>query len=189
MVIVSWFKEIRSRSDKAKFADARTAAQYVLNRLLELLACGDPASPTPGSNVPYSELIRMYAKMRGEAGTLKKHIEYVGGYQTSLVKLPSIDTISAQAAVDFTTKLSPQCPSQNGDLDMPMTSIDTMELCRQQLLATAGYLQVYQVRPTGSLFRCSDLECSWECVVTILSHVGHGNVMSTRFPFLFLSFI
>ena len=160
MVIVSWFKEIRSRSDKAKSADARTAAQHLLNQVLELLACGDPASPTPGSNVPYSELIRMYAKMRGEAGTLKKHIECIGGFQTSPVNLPSIDTISAEAAVDFTTKLSPQCRSQNGDYNMPMTSFETMELSRQQLLATAGYLQVFQVRFRGFLLRYSDSECS-----------------------------
>lgn len=156
MVIVSWFKELKSRSDKAKSADARTAAQQLLNRVLELLACGDPASPTPASNVPYSELIRMYAKMRGEAGTLKKHIECIGGFQSSLVNLPSIDTISAEAAVDFTTKLSPQCRSQNGDYNTPMTSFETMELSRQQLLATAGYLQVFQVRFRGSLLRYSD---------------------------------
>lgn len=145
MVIVSWFKEMRVRMDHDKSSEAATAVQPMLVRLLELLGIGDPSSPTPGSSAPYGELSRMFAKMRTEAGALIKHTESLGTFKRSvLASLPSIDTISAEAAIELASKLVQ--PSQpHGDADDKSTSAsDSMELARQRLLATAGYLQVVQ---------------------------------------------
>ena len=147
MVIVSWFKETRSRTDQGKTSEAATAVQPVLVRLLELLGCGDPSSPTPGSNAPYGELSRMFTKMRTEANALIKHAESIGTFKRSLLaSLPSTDTISAEAAVDLASRLLQASQPHGGDGDEKSTSAsDAMELARQRLLATAGYLQVVQV--------------------------------------------
>lgn len=147
MVIVSWFKEIRSQQDPEKSSEAAKAVQPVLLRLLELLGCGDPSSPTPGSNAPYAELSRMLAKMRTEAGALVKHTESVGTFKRSFIaSLPSTDAISAEEAVDLATKLLLPSQSHGGDGDdKPTSSSDAMESARQRLLATAGYLQIVQV--------------------------------------------
>jgi len=147
MVIVSWFKEIRSQKDQEKSSEAAKAVQPVLLRLLELLGSGDPSSPTPGSNAPYAELSRMLAKMRTEAGALVKHTESVGTFKRSfLASLPSTDSISAEAAIDLATKLLQPSQAHGGDGDdKPASASDAMESARQRLLATAGYLQVVQV--------------------------------------------
>lgn len=149
MVIVSWFKELRSKRDQEKSSEAAIAVQPVLLRLLELLGSGDPSSPTPGSIAPYAELSRMLAKMRTEAGALVKHTESVGTLKRSfLASLPSTDSISAEAAVDLATRLVQPSQSHAGDgddKDKPTSASDAMESARQRLLATAGYLQVVQV--------------------------------------------
>lgn len=147
MVTVSWFKDIRSQKHQEKSSEAAKAVQPVLLRLLELLGSGDPSSPTPGSNAPYAELSRMLAKMRTEAGALVKHTESVGTFKRSfLASLPPTESISAEAAIDLATKLLQPSQSHGGDSDDKAASAsDAMELARQRLLATAGYLQVVQV--------------------------------------------
>lgn len=146
MVIVSWFKEIRSKKEE-KSSEGTKAVQTVLLRLLELLGAGDPSSPTPGSNAPYAELSRMLTKMRTEASALVKHTEAVGTFKRSvLASLPSTESISAEAAIDLATRLVQPGQSHGGDGDDKSTSAsDAMESARQRLLATAGYLQVVQV--------------------------------------------
>lgn len=146
MVIVSWFKESKSRTDQEKTSEAATAVQPVLIRLLELLGFADPSSPTPGSNSPYGELSRMFTKMRTEANALIKHAESIGTFKRSLLaSLPSTETISAEAAVELASRLAQPSQPHGGDDEKPTSASDAMELARQRLLATAGYLQVIQV--------------------------------------------
>jgi TATA-binding protein-associated factor len=147
MVIVSWFKETKSRTDQGKTSEAAIVVQPVLVRLLELLGCGDPSSPTPGSTAPYGELARMFTKMRTEASALIKHAESIGTFKRSLLaSLPSTDTIGAESAVDLASRLLQPSQPHGGDGDeKSITASDAMESARQRLLATAGYLQVVQV--------------------------------------------
>lgn len=151
MVAVSWFKESKTQPTKEKVSEAAAAAQPLLSRLLELLACGDPSSPTPGSSLPYGELSRMFTKMRTEAAALIKHADSIGTFKHSfLSSLPSTDAISAEAAVEVATKLSTQSDGHGGDTDEKSTfASDALESARQRLLATAGYLQVVQVCHLG----------------------------------------
>lgn len=144
MVIMSWFKEVRRRLDIERIADAAKAVQPILHDILELLACGDPAVPTPGSNLPYGELSRMFVKMRTEASAFIKHTETLG--TLGHTSIPAIDTISAETAVDVATKLFSPVQGYGSDVDdKSNASSDAMESARQRLLATAGYLQAVQV--------------------------------------------
>lgn len=144
MVIMSWFKEVRGGLDNERIADAAKAVQPILHDILELLACGDPAVPTPGSNLPYGELSRMFAKMRTEANAFIKHMETLG--TLGHTSMPAIDTISAEAAVDVATSLFSPVHGYGSDVDdKSHASSDAMESARQRLLATAGYLQAVQV--------------------------------------------
>jgi hypothetical protein len=163
MVVVSWFKEFRLLPGKANIPEAVAAAQPIMGRLLELLACGDAGSPTPGSNLPYAELLRMFAKMRTEASALIKHAETMGSFKASfLAGLPATTAMSAEAAVELATKLvQPPNDAHDGETDGKSNAIyDAMESARQQLLATAGYLLVVQV--------CNNIVVSYGFVLSIV---------------------
>ncbi|KAG6551134.1 hypothetical protein Mapa_007369 [Marchantia paleacea] len=150
MVLVSWFKEFRTNLDQERVGQAVAAAQPLRMRLLQLLAANDPALPTPGSTAPYSELSRIYTKMRGEAGALIKHAE-ASGYSKILVPdgIPSTEGLNADAAIELATRPGPSLDNRPaGDTpldDKVVSSSDMYESTRQRLLATAGYLTSLQI--------------------------------------------
>lgn len=155
MVLVSWFKEFRTNLDQERVGQAVAAAQPLRMRLLQLLSATDPALPTPGSNAPYSELSRIYTKMRGEAGALIKHAE-ASGYSKILFPdgIPSTEGLNADAAIELATRPgSPLDIRPAGDPpldDKIVSSSDMYESTRQRLLATAGYLTSLQASTVKS---------------------------------------
>ncbi|KAL3681420.1 hypothetical protein R1sor_024376 [Riccia sorocarpa] len=144
MVLVSWFKEYRSLPATDRVAKAVAAARPLRARLLELLAASDPALPTPGSSVPYTELMPLYSKMRGEAGALLRHAE-ASGYSKSLFSkgIPSLDGLTADAAIEIAARTMASDSRAAGGTpvdDKTVSASDMFESTRQRLLATAGYL-------------------------------------------------
>lgn len=148
MVLVSWFKEVRSRASKEILGQAVAAVKPLRARLLQLLSDCDPTAPTPGSSLPYTELLRIYSKMRGEAGALIKHAE-ASGVSLVIAKEPSssLEVMSAEAAIELAKKAGNGDGSKfdsSGDTKV-VSSSDIFESSRQRLLATAGYLICVQV--------------------------------------------
>lgn len=147
MVVISWFEDLRKNASDSDFAHAVGVSKILRSQLLNLLACWDSvATPSPGSQLPYTELARTYAKMRGEAATFLKQAESAGiNSKEFIAGLPPLETIGAEAAVDIAMKVTADGTVLQGPIeDIKNSSLDFVESLRQRLLATAGYLKLVQ---------------------------------------------
>lgn len=145
MVLISWFGELRKTASDSDFAQAVGATKAIRLQLLNLLSCCDPAVPTPDCQLPYTELARTYAKMRGEAASLIKHAECAGiSLKDFTSGLPPLEAISAEAAIDIAMKVTAEGCVHGSMDDKQNSGLDFIESLRQRLLATAGYLKLLQ---------------------------------------------
>eukprot|EP00250_Pteridium_aquilinum_P022032 c25285_g1_i2 orf=410-6568(-) len=146
MVIISWFEELRKNASDSDFSHAVATSKNLRIQLINLLACCDPAVPSPGSQLPYIELARTYGKMRGEAASFLKQAENAGINTKELTTgLPPLETIGAEAAVDIAMKVTADGTILHGSMeDNKNSGLDFVESLRQRLLATAGYLKLLQ---------------------------------------------
>lgn len=135
MVLISWFKEMRSRGLSG------SNYETLKSRLLELLTCTDPSFPTKGSRLPYAELSRTYEKMRNEASQLVSVLESCG------MPMPmDVDNLTPDDAMSFASKLPvPSNDGASGEDSVGKNSIDEVESIKQRLLTTSGYLKCVQV--------------------------------------------
>lgn len=148
MVLLSWFEELRKNASDSDFAHAVGVSKILRSQLLNLLSCWDSvATPSPGSQLPYTELARTYAKMRAEATTFLKQAESAGiNSKEFTAGLPPLETIGADAAVDIAMKVTADGTILQGPIeDIKNSGLDFVESLRQRLLATAGYLKLVQV--------------------------------------------
>ncbi|KAH7295287.1 hypothetical protein KP509_27G041200 [Ceratopteris richardii] len=145
LVVISWFKELRKIANDSDFSAAFENAKAIRIKLLELLACCDPALPTPSSHLPYTELTRTYAKMRGEIASFLKAAENAGiSCKEVLLRGQLPETISAEAAVDIAMKVSADVTAAQSSDDSNKGGFEFLESLRQRFLATAGYLRLLQ---------------------------------------------
>lgn len=137
MILISWFKEIKSR-DSSKNLNGIPGA--LRDWLLDLLSCSDPAFPTKDSLLPYAELSRTYSKMRSEAGQLLNAIKSSGMFNEllSTTKI-ELDSLSVDGAISFASKVPALCN------DSSANAMDDIESSKQRLLTTSGYLKCVQV--------------------------------------------
>ncbi|KAI3756166.1 hypothetical protein L1987_55982 [Smallanthus sonchifolius] len=140
LVLISWFKEMKSRGLSG--VKGLTSSNYdtVKNWLLELLTCTDPAFPTKNSRLPYSELSRTYDKMRNEASQLVSVLESCGMHMPL-----DVENLTPDDAMTFISKL--QLPSNDGGAgedSVGRNSFDEVESIKQRLLTTSGYLKCVQ---------------------------------------------
>lgn len=143
MVIVSWFKDLRSR-DPVSVGALLAFLSSVKEWLLDLLTCSDPALPTKGSLLPYSELSRTYMKMRNEANNLIHSIDSCAAFQDYIGSLNlKVDVLSVDDAINFASKLL--LPSES-DLHSGSEKVvlNNIESAKQGLLSTSGYLKCVQ---------------------------------------------
>ncbi|KAF8783592.1 hypothetical protein HU200_000532 [Digitaria exilis] len=143
MVIVSWFKDVRSR-DPVSVGTLLDFLSSVKEWLLDLLTCSDPALPTKDSVLPYSELSRTYTKMRNEANNLLHSIDSCATFKDYISGLNlNVDVLSVDDAINFASKLL--LPSES---DLPSESekvfLNNIESAKQGLLSTSGYLKCVQ---------------------------------------------
>lgn len=141
MVLISWFKEIKSRDGIVPGLPS-----YLKNWLFDLLACTDPAFPTKDSLAPYCELSRTYTKMRGEASQLFRAVESSGLFE-NLLSTTKVDpeSLTADDAMSFASKLSLPVGDTSGEESMGRNIVDDLESLKQRLLTTSGYLKCVQV--------------------------------------------
>jgi TATA-binding protein-associated factor len=145
MVIVSWFKDLRSRDPvlvETLLAFLSSAKEW----LLDLLTCSDPAFPTKDSVLPYTELARTYAKMRNEANNLLQSIDSCSALKDYMNRSSfDVNMLSADDAINVASKLL--LPSES---DLPSENekniLNNIESAKQGLLSTSGYLKCVQVR-------------------------------------------
>ncbi|EEF38332.1 TATA-binding protein-associated factor MOT1, putative [Ricinus communis] len=145
MVLISWFKEIKCNEYSESHAVLPAFPNHVEKWLLDLLSCSDPAFPTKDSIHPYSELSRTYTKMRNEASQLLRAIESSGMFESTLstVKV-DLESLTADGAIDFASKLSPLCNDITGNELVGQNIVDEIESPKHRLLTTAGYLKCVQ---------------------------------------------
>ncbi|XP_058206166.1 TATA-binding protein-associated factor BTAF1 isoform X3 [Rhododendron vialii] len=144
MVLISWFKEIKSRDLYGVNGFIPEFSNNFKNYLLDLLGCSDPAFPTKDSLLPYAELSRTYCKMRNEAGQLVRAVESSAllnnkGQTTKM----DPESLSVDDAVSFASSLA-LVNDTNGVEPVGQSTVDELELLRQRLLSTAGYLKCVQ---------------------------------------------
>ncbi|PON37204.1 Coatomer beta subunit [Parasponia andersonii] len=143
MVLISWFKEIRSRDAYANQGTLPGFPNHLRNWLLDLLACSDPTFPTKDSVLPYSELSRTYSKMRGEASQLLHAMELSGMFNDLLATTKfECETLSADDAINLASKVPALCNDNVGNDSFG--HLDDMESAKQRLLTTSGYLKCVQ---------------------------------------------
>ncbi|KAK3159851.1 hypothetical protein QOZ80_1BG0051830 [Eleusine coracana subsp. coracana] len=143
MVIVSWFKDLRSR-DPVLVGALLAFLSSVKEWLLDLLTCSDPAFPTKDSVLPYTELSRTYTKMRNEASNLLQSIDSCAALKDHIQSSSfDVNVLSVDGAIDFASKLL--LPSES---DLPSESektvLNNIESAKQGLLSTSGYLKCVQ---------------------------------------------
>ncbi|KAF8402447.1 hypothetical protein HHK36_013403 [Tetracentron sinense] len=144
MVLVAWFKEIRSRG-LSKHGIMSGFVDHLRLWLLDLLACADPAFPTKDSVLPYSELSRTYIKMRSEASLLLHAVESSGMFKTMLSTTKiDLETLSVDDAINFGSKLSLPSNHSTGEETMERHILDDLDSSKQRLLTTSGYLKCVQ---------------------------------------------
>ena len=143
MVLISWFKEIKS-SNASKNLNGIPGA--LKDWLLDLLACSDPALPTKDSLLPYAELSRTYSKMRGEAAQLLNAMKSSGMFNEllSTTKI-ELDSLSMDDAISFASKVPAVCNDSSANDSLGKNTIDDIESTKQRLLTTSGYLKCVQV--------------------------------------------
>jgi TATA-binding protein-associated factor len=150
MVIVSWFKDLRSR-DPVLVEALLAFLSSVKEWLLDLLTCSDPSFPTKDSVFPYTELARTYAKMRNEASNLLQSIDSCAALK-DYMNSSSFDAnvLNVDDAINFASKLL--LPFESG---LPSESekfvLNNIESAKQGLLSTSGYLKCVQVRVISNL--------------------------------------
>ncbi|AQK88882.1 TATA-binding protein-associated factor BTAF1 [Zea mays] len=143
MIIVSWFKDLRGR-DPVSVGTLLAFLSSLKEWLVDLLTCSDPALPTKGSVLPYSELSRTYTKMRNEANNLLHLIDSCAAFKdySSSLNL-NTDVLTVDDAINFASKLL--LPSES---DIPSETenifLNNIESAKQGLLSTSGYLKCVQ---------------------------------------------
>jgi TATA-binding protein-associated factor len=150
MVIVSWFKDLRSR-DPVLVEALLAFLSSVKEWLLDLLTCSDPSFPTKDSVFPYTELARTYAKMRNEANNLLQSIDSCTALKEYMNSSSfDVNVLSVDDAINFASKLL--LPSES---DLPSESekfvLNNLESAKQGLLSTSGYLKCVQVHVISNL--------------------------------------
>lgn len=145
MVLISWFKEIKSRDHSGTHGVTPGSSDDFRRWLLDLLACTDPAFPTKDSLLPYAELSRTYAKMRNEASQLLHAVESSGMFKnmTSTTKI-DLGRLGADDAINFASKLSPLRIDATGKESKERQIIEDLDSLKQRLLTTSGYLKCVQ---------------------------------------------
>ncbi|KAL5834862.1 hypothetical protein ACOSQ3_014451 [Xanthoceras sorbifolium] len=145
MVLISWFKEIKSKEFSGTLGLLPNFPNHLKQWLLDLLACSDPTFPTKDSLLPYAELSRTYTKMQNEASQLLRAVESSGMFtdMLSTIKL-DVESLSADDAINFTSKLQPICSDSDGNDSLNRHIFDDIESLKQRLLTTAGYLKCVQ---------------------------------------------
>ncbi|CAN1261979.1 TATA-binding protein-associated factor BTAF1 [Linum perenne] len=145
MVLISWFKEMQSQDLVKSQGVMAIFPTHIKSWLLDLLSCPDPTFPTKDSMLPYSELSRTYLKMRNEASQLLLAIESLGMLDdTSLAVREHLEGLSADEAIKFASKLSPSGTGETGNEHSGQNMVDDIELTKQRLLSTSGYLKCVQ---------------------------------------------
>jgi TATA-binding protein-associated factor len=150
MIIVSWFKDLRGR-DPVSVGTLLAFLSSLKEWLVDLLTCSDPALPTKGSVLPYSELSRTYTKMRNEANNLLHLIDSCAAFKdySSSLNL-NTDVLTVDAALNFASNVILRCES-----DIPSETenifLNNIESAKQGLLSTSGYLKCVQVCGTFKL--------------------------------------
>ncbi|KAI4324095.1 hypothetical protein L6164_023659 [Bauhinia variegata] len=167
LVLISWFKEIKSRHLPENLNSIPGVPNYLKDWLLDLLACSDPSFPTKDSLLPYIELSRTYSKMRGEAAQLVNAIKSSGMFDQLLptVKTES-ESLSVDDAISFASKIPALGNDSAGNESLGRNIIDDIESSKQRLLATSRYLKCVQ----------SNLH------VTVSSAVGAAVVWMSELP-------
>lgn len=155
MVLISWFKEIKSRDANEYPGAMHNFPNHLKSWLLDLLTCSDPAFPTKDSILPYAELSRTYSKMRGEAAQLLQAIESSGLSDNilSTIKL-DLESLRADDAINLASKIPTLC-NDNVENDSLGRHVDDMESAKQRLLTTSGYLKCVQVFRCNVSFSCA----------------------------------
>lgn len=145
MVLISWFKEIKSRDSSGNQEIIHSFPDHLRKWLLDLLACSDPAFPTKDSVLPYAELSRTFAKMRNEASQLLHAVESSGMFVDILSTMKvNVESVTVDEAISFASKLS-LLSSDNAENESMKRNIDDIESAKQRLIATSGYLKCVQV--------------------------------------------
>ncbi|KAK2978057.1 hypothetical protein RJ640_015695 [Escallonia rubra] len=145
IILMSWSKEMKSGDllrTKGVIPDFFSTFK---NRLLDLLACADPAFPTKDSLLPYAELSRTYSKMRNEACQLFRAVDSCGMFNDILSSTKfEVESLSADDAMNFASKL-PLLSNDTPGEDFTQRNIaDELESFKQRLLTTSGYLKCVQ---------------------------------------------
>lgn len=145
MILISWFKEIKSGDLSQDKCFSPAIPENLTKWLLELLACLDPALPTKQSPLPYCELSRTYAKMRNEATQLLRTVESSGKFIDTLSTMKvDVESLSTDDAINFASRLPTF--SDDGSINESVAKhiLDDIESARQRLLTTSGYLKCVQ---------------------------------------------
>lgn len=143
MVLISWFKEIKTKNFSKNF---NAIPATLKDKLLDLLACSDPAFPSKGLVLPYAELSRTYSKMRNEAGQLLNAVKSSGMYSELLTMIKiELDNMSVDDAISFASKIPALCNDSSANEYLGTTTMDDIESSKQRLLTTSGYLKCVQV--------------------------------------------
>lgn len=146
MVLISWFKEIKSNDLSEKHGVLPVFPNHIKSWLLDLLSGTDPTFPTKDSVLPYSELSRTYAKMRSEASQLLHAIESSGMFENILSSIKvDVESLSTDKAINLASKLPPLCNDSTGNESIGRNIVDDIESSKHRLLTTASYLKCVQV--------------------------------------------
>ncbi|XP_019412830.1 PREDICTED: TATA-binding protein-associated factor BTAF1 isoform X2 [Lupinus angustifolius] len=142
MVLISWFKEVKSRNSSENLNGIPGALK---DWLLDLLGCTDPAFPTKDSLLPYAELSRTYSKMRSEAGQLLNAVKSSGLFN-ELLSTTKIDlnSLSVDDAISFASKVPALSNDSSVNEPLEKNTVDDIESSKQRLLTTSGYLKCVQ---------------------------------------------
>ncbi|OMO61314.1 SNF2-related protein [Corchorus olitorius] len=144
IVLISWFKEIKSRDPSGNQEIMQTFPDYLRKWLLDLLGRADPACPTKDSVLPYAELSRTYAKMRNEATQLLRAVESSGKLVDLLSNMKiNVETITVDEAISFASEVPSLC-NENPENESMGRNVDDIESAKQRLITTSGYLKCIQ---------------------------------------------
>ncbi|XP_022718724.1 TATA-binding protein-associated factor BTAF1-like isoform X2 [Durio zibethinus] len=144
MVLISWFKEIKSREPSGNQEVMQSFPDHLRKCLLDLLACSDPAFPTKDSLLPYAELSRTFAKMRNEASQLLHAVESSGMFVDILSTMKiNVESITVDDAISVASKVPLLSNNNDGNESMGRI-IDDIESAKQRLITTSGYLKCVQ---------------------------------------------
>ncbi|KAK1266024.1 Chromatin structure-remodeling complex protein SYD [Acorus gramineus] len=145
MVLMAWFKELRVVDAPGVLESVVKFMESIRQWLLDLLTCTDPTFPTKGSLLPYAELSRTYAKMRNEATLLLSAVDSSSIFKNVLLNVSlNVDALNVDDAISFASTLSLPNDHNSGDETNERQTSDDIELSKQRLLSTSGYLKCVQ---------------------------------------------